>query len=116
MRRGLRPVLWLTARHAIVPSPNLFEILKDNDSNHKEHKEHEAMLLSTILLVTFVTFVVHYYLMVSIPFMYWRSTGGTVTLPSAFWYSSSTGIKIRGLAITVLLSVWQYFTLPSASR
>ena len=43
----------------------------------------------------------------SFPAIYGRSTFGIVTEPSAFWYSSRIGIRILGLAITVLLSVWQ---------
>jgi hypothetical protein len=41
----------------------------------------------------------------SISSMYDRSAFGTVTLPSAFWCSSSSGIRIRGPAITVLVGV-----------
>ncbi len=48
--------------------------------------------------------------------MYGRRAAGTVTEPSAFWLSSSSGMSIRGLAMTVLLSVWQNPILPSASR
>lgn len=43
----------------------------------------------------------------SMPSMYGRNACGTFTVPSGFWLSSSTGMRIRGLAITVLFSVWQ---------
>jgi hypothetical protein len=36
-----------------------------------------------------------------------------VTEPSACWWFSSSGIRMRGDAITVLLSVWQYGPCPS---
>jgi hypothetical protein len=37
--------------------------------------------------------------------MYGTSALGRVTLPSAFWWFSSSGIKMRGLATAVLLRV-----------
>jgi hypothetical protein len=37
--------------------------------------------------------------------MYGRSAFGIVTDPSAFWWFSRSGIKIRGEAIQVLLRV-----------
>ena len=43
----------------------------------------------------------------SAPPRYGRSALGIVTLPSAFWWFSRSGIRKRGLASTVLLSEWQ---------
>ena len=45
-----------------------------------------------------------------------RSAWGRRTRPSAVWWFSSSGTRIRGLASAVLLSVWAKRTLPSASR
>ena len=61
----------------------------------------------------------HYFLggsIFSTPPMYGRRALGIVTLPSAFWFSSSREMSTRGLAMTVLFSVWQNLILPSASR
>ena len=51
-------------------------------------------------------FIVHSLALICcMPPMYGLSASGTVTLPSAFWYSSSSEMRIRGLAMTVLFSV-----------
>ena len=41
----------------------------------------------------------------SMPFMYGTSAFGSVMDPSAFWWFSRSGIRMRGLAIAVLFSV-----------
>ena len=46
--------------------------------------------------------------------MYGRSTSGTVIVPSSFWYISIMGMRMRGVAATVLLRLWQKTFLPSA--
>ena len=38
--------------------------------------------------------------------MYGTSAFGSVIEPSAFWWFSSSGIRMRGLAMAVLLSVY----------
>jgi hypothetical protein len=47
------------------------------------------------------------------PPMYGCKISGIATLPSARWFSSSRGMRIRGEAITVLFRVWTKRTLPS---
>jgi hypothetical protein len=51
----------------------------------------------------------------SSPFMYGRRTGGTAMSPSGVWYISTIGMRIRGLAATVLFSEWATTFLPFSS-
>src|SRR4249919_1504711 len=45
-----------------------------------------------------------------------RIASGSLTRPSAVWWFSSSGTRMRGEASAVLLSVWAKRTLPSALR
>ena len=54
--------------------------------------------------------------MISRPHMYGLRTSGTTTDPSFCWKHSNNGIRIRGLAMTVLLSVWQNRVFLDSSR
>ena len=52
----------------------------------------------------------------SIPPMNGCKTSGIATLPSARWYTSSSGMRMRGEATTVLFRVWTKRSAPSWAR
>ena len=54
--------------------------------------------------------------MTAIPPMNGCSASGTATLPSARWCTSSSGMRMRGEAMTVLFRVWTNRRAPSAAR